>query len=77
MLHEDIMKHICKSYNFNNKSKQQTCFAHLPVNQTVLINVNKHARSFTMLCVIEGDLSNFQKMTVFVIKTIFCKVPSE
>ena len=69
------MRNFCNSYSLNGLIKQPTCFKN-PENPSCidLILTNK-PRSFQSTCVIETGLSDFNRMTVSVLKTHFCKLP--
>ena len=71
---DETMGNFCNSYNLNSLIKQRTCFKN-PKNPSCidLILTNK-LRSFKRTCVIERGLSDFHRMTVFVLKTPFRKL---
>ena len=71
------MKDFCSSYCLKRLIKEATCFKN-PENPSCidLILTNK-PRRFHRTCVIETGLSDFNKMTVSVLKMHFCKLPPE
>ena len=67
MLKIETLVTFCKPYSFNSLIKQSSCFKN-PENPNCidLILTNK-PRSFQAKCVIETGLSEFHRMTIFVL----------
>ena len=72
---EDKMKEFCEIYNLKNLVKAPTCYKN-PLNPSCidLIITNK-PNSFQNTKMIETGLSDFHKLSVSVLKTIFKKQP--
>ena len=71
----ETMKNVCSSYGLHSLIKQPTCYKN-PENPSCIdpILTNK-AKSFQSTCVIETELSDFQRMTISVLKMHFRKLP--
>ena len=70
------MREFCDSYNLKNLIKEPTCFKNAS-NPSCIDLMLTNSRSFQNSLNIETGLSDFHKMTLTVLKTIFPKVKPE
>ena len=69
----NYLEECCASYNLKNLIKQSTCFKN-PKNPTLIDHIlTNHPKSFYSSSVYETGLSDFQKLTLPVLKTFHVK----
>ena len=73
----ETMKDFCSSYCLKRLIKQATCFKNSENPSCIDLVLTNKPRRFHSTCVIETGLSDFNKMTVSVLKMYFCRLPPE
>ena len=58
---------FCKSYSFNSLIKQPTCFKNPENSSCIDLILTNKPRSFQTKCIIETGLSDFHRMSIFVL----------
>ena len=64
---------FCQTYNLTNLIKDYTCFKNALNPTCIDLMLTNKPKSFMRSTVIESDLSDFHKMTVTVMKSVFAK----
>ena len=72
---ETFMTSFCEPYNLKSIIKEPTCFENLEKPSCIELMLTNRPKSFQSTCVIETGLSDFHRMTVFVLKMHFRKLP--
>ena len=72
---EVTMKSFCESYNLTSLIKQPTCFKNPEKPSCIDLISTSRPKSFQITCAIERELSDLHRMTVFVLKMHFRKLP--
>ena len=69
------MTEFCETYNLTNLIKEPTCFKN-PLNPSPIdLLLTNRAMPFKTSTTIETGLSDYHKMTITVMKSVFKKLP--
>ena len=74
-IEETAMKSFCESYNLTNLIKQPTCFKNTKKPSCIDLILTNRPKAVQTTCLIETGLSDFHRMTVYVLKMHFRKPP--
>ena len=74
-VNDEALKTFCKPYSFSSLIKQPTCFKNSKNLSCIDLMLRNKPHSFQKKCVIETGLSDFHRMTIFVLKMHFQKLP--
>ena len=74
-VNDEALKTFCKPYSFSSLIKQATCFKNSKNPSCIDLMLRNKPHSFQKKCVIETGLSDFHRMTIFVLKMHFQKLP--
>ena len=70
----ECMKHFCETYNLSSLIKVPTCYKNPEKPSSIDLLLTTRPKSFQNSSVVETGLSDFHKMAVIVMKTIFEKL---
>ena len=73
-LHDHFLMGFCDVYNLKNLIKDPACFKNTERPTSIDLMLTNSYRSFQNSCAIETRLSDFNKMTVTILKTYFQKM---
>ena len=74
-IEETTMKSFCESYDLTNLIKQPTCFKNTKKPSCIDLILTNRPKAVQTTCLIETGLSDFHRMTVYVLKMHFRKPP--
>ena len=67
----EAMKNFCRSYGLHNLIKQPTCYKNRKNSSYIDLILRNKAKSFQSTCAMETGLSDFQRMTISLLKINF------
>ena len=74
-IEETTMKSFCESYDLTNLIKQRTCFKNPEKPSCIDLILTTRPNSFQTTCVGKIGSSDFHRMTAFILKMHFRKLP--
>ena len=72
---DETMKSFCSSYDLHSLIKQTTCYKNSENQSCIDLILTNKVKSFQSICVIKTGLSDFHRMTIFVLEMHFRKLP--
>ena len=72
---DDTMKKFRSSYGLHSPNKQPTCYEHSEISSYIDLILKNNTKSFQSACALEKGSSDCYRMTVFVMKIHFRKLP--